>query len=163
VLDTPAEAHYDNLAQLAAIACHAPVAAISLIDADRQWIKASVGTDIRETGLAQSMCVRTLTCETPLVVCDLANDPQFQSHPAAKQFAAYAAASIVVRGERLGTCCVCDHRPRNWTAQQIRALQMLADQASALIEGRLVNASLHKAEPSRCAAVWLHRARPQPA
>jgi PAS domain S-box-containing protein len=146
VLDTPSEKHYDSIAELAAMQCGAPLAAITFIDADRQWLKASVGTDVRETGLAQSLCVRTLTGETSLVVRDLAQDPQLCNHPAASLLRAYAAASIVVRGQRLGTCCVCDYRPREWTPQQMRALSLLAEQVSALIEARLVNASLHDAE-----------------
>jgi len=39
VLDTPPEEAFDDLAKLAAIICNAPIALVSLIDANGQWLK----------------------------------------------------------------------------------------------------------------------------
>ena len=45
VLDTGPELAFDRLARLAAAILDAPIALISLVDADRQWFKACVGID----------------------------------------------------------------------------------------------------------------------
>ncbi|MCD6078866.1 MAG: response regulator [Ramlibacter sp.] len=45
ILHTPAEALLDSLTRAAAAACAAPIAALTLIDEDRQWVKAQVGLD----------------------------------------------------------------------------------------------------------------------
>jgi hypothetical protein len=47
VLNTAPEPAYDQLAELAASICGTPLAAVSLIDSDRQWIKANVGLATR--------------------------------------------------------------------------------------------------------------------
>lgn len=48
ILDTHAEAAFDELADLAAEICEAPIALISLVDESRQWFKARVGLDVAE-------------------------------------------------------------------------------------------------------------------
>ena len=40
ILDTPREAEFDDLAQLAAQVCETPIAVINLVLANRQWFKA---------------------------------------------------------------------------------------------------------------------------
>src|SRR5579859_1821946 len=43
ILDTQPEPGFDDLAQLAAAVCQAPMALIGFFDADRYWVKAQVG------------------------------------------------------------------------------------------------------------------------
>jgi len=49
VLDTVPEKVFDDLTDLAATICEAPIALISLVDEDRQWFKAKTGMTISET------------------------------------------------------------------------------------------------------------------
>src|SRR5207302_6654566 len=49
VLDTPPEQAFDDLTRLASQICDAPVAMVSLVDGDRQWVKSKVGTDATQT------------------------------------------------------------------------------------------------------------------
>ena len=43
ILDTLPEKEFDAITRLAAYICKAPIALISFIDAERQWIKSAVG------------------------------------------------------------------------------------------------------------------------
>jgi GAF domain-containing protein len=82
ILDTPAEKAFDALARIAALICGTPISAVSLIDADRQWFKASVGLDITETPRDQAFCAHTiLTPNETLVVADARRDPRFADNP----------------------------------------------------------------------------------
>src|SRR5438309_3669025 len=47
VLDTPPEVEFDSLVSLASYISGTPVAMISLVDSDRQWFKAKIGTTVR--------------------------------------------------------------------------------------------------------------------
>src|SRR5476649_1180828 len=75
VLDTPPEAQFDDIVQLARTICRTPVALVSLIAADRQWFKARVGIDdLSETPLNQSVCVHAIREPAILVIPDLTQD-----------------------------------------------------------------------------------------
>src|SRR5476651_2661024 len=75
VLDTPPEAQFDDIVQLARTICRTPVALVSLIAADRQWFKARVGIDdLSETPLNQSVCVHALAEPEILIIPDLTQD-----------------------------------------------------------------------------------------
>src|SRR5207247_7679485 len=56
VLDTDSEETFDDLTRLAAYVCQTPTALISLVDANRQWFKARVGIQARETPRNISFC-----------------------------------------------------------------------------------------------------------
>ncbi|MBW4467225.1 MAG: HAMP domain-containing histidine kinase [Pegethrix bostrychoides GSE-TBD4-15B] len=49
ILDSEAEAAFDDLTRLAAQVCEVPIALISLVDGHRQWFKSKVGLDASET------------------------------------------------------------------------------------------------------------------
>lgn len=79
ILDTDPEAGFDDIAQLAAQICGTPVAAVTFIDEDRQWFKATVGMgDLRETERSAAFCAHAI--EDPdnvLVVDDATRDRRF--------------------------------------------------------------------------------------
>ena len=50
VLDTAPEKAFDNITKLAASVFKVPIAAVTLIDEDRQWFKSCVGLETREVG-----------------------------------------------------------------------------------------------------------------
>lgn len=49
ILNTEGEEIFDDITRLAAYTCQTPIAVISFVDRDRQWFKARVGLDARET------------------------------------------------------------------------------------------------------------------
>ncbi len=148
VLDSEAEAAYDDIAALAAQICGTPVALVSFVDRERQWNKATVGLTISDTARAHSFCAHAIeVSDALLVIEDATLDVRFASDPlvtAAPHLRFYAAAPIVTAaGAALGTVCVIDTRPRQISDAQRDALAMLARQAASLLALR---ARTHEAE-----------------
>jgi two-component sensor histidine kinase len=141
VLDTPCEPEFDDLVRLAAEACEAPVAVISLVEDRRQWFKAEVGLELRETSLVESICAQTIRQPGLFVVPDASKDPRFDDNPVVKgrpHLRFYAGARLdTPEGLPLGALCVLDTRPRqDLTDGQKFALQVLARQVMVQLELR---------------------------
>jgi signal transduction histidine kinase len=105
------------------------------VDRDRQWCAGATGACAAETPRAVSFCAHTLTDQQPLVVPDATSDPRFAGYPnvvGEPGIRFYAGAPIVDEdGYRLGALCVVDHRRRDISDSQLRALVSLAGQAAA--------------------------------
>ncbi len=140
ILDTPAEKQYDEIVELATYIAGMPVAFISLVDKDRQWIKAKVGLDICETSRNVSFCGHTILEDKGfLEIEDTRLDERFKDNPFTvdeNQPVVYYAGFVLndSKGLALGTLCLVDHKPRKLTAQQIKALKTLAHQVELLFE-----------------------------
>jgi len=134
LLDTPAEPAFDRVARLAAEVLNAPVALVSLLDADRQFFKSCLGlpepwASQRETPLSHSFCQHAVTRREPLVVSDAREDPVLRDNPAIRDLGVIAYAGVPLiddDGQALGTLCVIDSRPRQWSRHQIALLTDLA-------------------------------------
>ncbi|MGK5679789.1 GAF domain-containing sensor histidine kinase [Actinoplanes sp. URMC 104] len=139
VLDTPPEEDFDDIALLASEICGTPLGLVSLVDRDRQWHKAKVGTDLEGVPRELSFCAYTITSHDLLEVRDATGDPRFAENPAvsAHGIRFYAGAPVVLDGTHsVGTVCVVDHVPRTLTVAQRRALRSLARHASVQLELR---------------------------
>ncbi|MDH3308454.1 MAG: GAF domain-containing sensor histidine kinase [Acidimicrobiia bacterium] len=141
ILDTIPEPAYDAITFLAAQICGAPVAWISIIDANRQWFKSKVGFDLPEAPRDLSFCAHTiLEPDAMTVVPDARLDERFSDHPFVQGDSAirfYAGAPLVTdAGNALGTLCVIDHEPRQLTDNQLKSLEALSTQVMALLELR---------------------------
>ena len=146
VLDTPPEDAFDRIGELAAHLFDAPMALVSLIDAEqgRQWFKACIGLETRETSLDVSFCIHAVRAEQTLVVEDATEDSRFADTPLVTGepgIRFYAGAPLVTpAGDVIGTVCVADTKPRTGaaapTSAQIRQLEHLASMGVSELELR---------------------------
>lgn len=152
ILDTLPEKDYDDLTQLAAEICHAPISLISLIDENRQWFKSKVGLEADETPLSLSFCRHALAKPSEvMIVPDTEADARFCDHPlvaGAPHIRFYAGAPLVSsEGFPLGTLCVVDKTPREFDEKQQKLLQILARQVMTQLElRRALSRASHNAE-----------------
>ena len=130
LLDTPAEPVFDRVVRLASRLLEVPMAAFSLIDAERQWFKSRVGIKAGETPRADAFCAHTILQDEPLVVPDARHDPRFADNPlVAGAPAIRFYAGVPVRssaGLALGALCAIDVVPRQLDAEQKAVLVDLA-------------------------------------
>jgi signal transduction histidine kinase len=152
VLDSEAEAAFDEIVELAAQICATPVAAISLVDTDRQWFKARIGIDATQTPRDMAFCSHAICTPTEILeVEDARSDPRFADNPLVTSDPSirfYAGAPLIAAdGAALGTLCVIDRKARVLTEGQRHSLQVLARQAMAQLELRKrINAQQAAAE-----------------
>ncbi|GGY73885.1 GAF domain-containing protein [Pseudoduganella plicata] len=130
LIDTPPEAGYDRIVRLAAAVTGSPIALISLLTAQRQWFKARVGLDARETPREWAFCSHAILAEGAFVVEDAAADERFRSNPlvlADPHIRFYAGVPLRdAAGNALGTLCVIDREPRKLRAAELQSLLDLA-------------------------------------
>ena len=140
ILDTEAEEDFDDLTALAAAVAGTPIAAVSLIDGNRQWFKARLGLTATETARDVAFCAHTILGAEPLVIADAHLDPRFRDNPLVTgDLSIRFYAGIPLRtpdGEALGSLCVIDQQPRVITVQQLVSLKILARQVMLLLELR---------------------------
>jgi diguanylate cyclase (GGDEF)-like protein len=151
ILDTAPEQHYDELTELALGLFNVPIAQISLIDEDRQFIKSSAGAPRMDIARELTFCTHTVSGGEPLIVLDTLKDARFRSNPfvLGDPKVRFYAGVPVIAGDRssIGTFCLIDYEPRSsFSGAELRRLKSLASLAAELIEGRLLSQRVIEAE-----------------
>ena len=140
VLDTVPEKVFDDLTDLAATICEAPIALISLVDEDRQWFKAKTGVTISETSRDISFCAHAILGDDLFIIPDATKDNRFKNNPlviAKPKIRFYAGAPLITPdGHALGSLCVMDKVPRKLRPDQQQALRVLAHHVVSQLELR---------------------------
>ncbi len=127
VLDSPADPRVDRIVRAAADALSTPIAYVSFVAADRQWLKSNHGMPCDETGRDVAMCAHAILEEDALVIPDTHADERFADNPlvVGEPFIR-SYIGIPLRspnGFALGTLCVADTVPRVFSMEQVETLQ----------------------------------------
>ncbi len=138
VLDSAPQAKFDELARLAAVICDVPMAFVSLVDLDREFFLASVGTDLTESPRDISFCGHAILGQEMFIIPDAREDPRFAMNPnvlGGPKVRFYAGVPLFSsEGSALGALCVKDTVSRELTRAQVDALKVLARQVEAQLE-----------------------------
>ncbi len=138
--DTPSDRALDEIAELAAEICNTPIAMVTMIDRDRQWVKSSSGFHPGDVARDLTFCGHAILEPTLMMVNDAQLDERFAGNPfvvGKEKLRFYAGAPIrTEEGHALGTLCVLDVAPRELTPFQQRALVTLGHQVIAQLELR---------------------------
>jgi sigma-B regulation protein RsbU (phosphoserine phosphatase) len=130
ILDTPAEARYDRITRLATQAFGIPIAYVSLIDENRQWLKSCQGMPACETSREASFCAHTILQDKPLVITNTLEDPRFAQNPRVigpPYIRFYAGYPLLAQGKHpVGSLSLADFKPRGFSDNDSQLLQDLA-------------------------------------
>jgi signal transduction histidine kinase len=134
LLDTPPEEAFDRLTRLVCRLLGAPVALVTLVEADRQFFKSVVGLPqpwslLRQTSLLHSFCQHVVATGAPLLVQDARGHPLVADNLAVPDLGVVAYLGMplaTAEGHVLGSLCAIDTAPRSWTPGDAAALSDLA-------------------------------------
>ncbi|MCL1114498.1 PAS domain-containing protein [Shewanella basaltis] len=118
LLDTVPETRFDRLTNLAQLSLGTEIVLISLVDSDRQWFKSKQGLDACETARDVSFCGHTILGEGIFEVPNALLDNRFADNPlvlGGPNIRFYAGVPLVSDGEKIGTLCFIDSKPRTFT------------------------------------------------
>lgn len=140
LLDSPAEQRFDRLTHLAQLCLGTEIVLVSLVDKERQWFKSRQGLDACETPREISFCGHAILAKDIFEVADAAQDPRFADNPLVLGppfIRFYAGAPLSFDGQRIGTLCVIDSKPRKLTETELEILRNFADSVEQEIRDRL--------------------------
>lgn len=159
LLDTAPDEAFDDLTELAAHICEAPIALITLLDEDRQWFKSRVGLSVAETSRDVAFCAHAIHQPDLFIVPDATKDPRFADNALVTdqpKIRFYAGAPLVTPdGHALGTLCVIDRVPRQLRVEHQQALRVLSRHVMAQVELRRRTRELDAANGARDEALDL--------
>lgn len=147
ILDTPADERFDRITRLAARLFRVPIALFTLVDSNRQWFKSNIGLDASETPRDISFCTHAIKQEEVMVIPDATLDPVFRNNQLVLQkpnIRFYAGCPVHAdTGSRLGTLCLIDREPRDFSRHDEAVLR----HAAQMIENELTADFLAHADP----------------
>ncbi|WP_308219618.1 GAF domain-containing protein [Shewanella xiamenensis] len=131
ILDTSPEERFDRVTRMAKRLFGVPIALVSLVDENRQWFKSCMGLDVLETERTISFCGHAILNNGALVINDATQDKRFSDNPLVinephiRFYAGYPLRTL--SGQGLGTLCIIDLIPREFSDEDIAMLANLAN------------------------------------
>lgn len=128
----------NDIVNLAAQICNAPIAIITLLDNDTQWFKAATGTTITQIPRETAFCNDTIEQDDVMIVPDLDADDRYKHNPLVTddtKIRFYAGAPLTTKdGYNIGSLCVVDFQVRDLDDHQRNTLKVLSKQVINLME-----------------------------
>ena len=156
LLNANVDPAFDRLTRIAAVAIGMPIALLTFVGPDLQWIASRVGFGPTTTTLQEAFCVCALDDVGLLEVPDATLDARFEANPlvtGSEAIRFYAGHPVVFEGVVLGTLCVLDRQPRQLSPQDRAMLADLAGMVNDLLRSRHEQAQLHASE-QRYRLLW---------
>lgn len=130
ILDTPPEPAFDRIATLVRLIFGVETSIVSLIDAHRQWYKASEGTPLKEVPIGETFCRYAMPGTDAMIVPDASQDERFCDSPhvtADHGVRFYASMPLTTEdGHNIGTICAIDSQPRQFSVRELEIFRELA-------------------------------------
>ena len=133
LLDPLPDEAFDRLTRLAALAVSAPIAAFTLVDADRDVYKAAHGLppplDTGRELRGRTFCQHVVSGAQALVLEDTRQWPGYRDVPTVQSLGVRAYLGVPITdaaGLCLGALCALDIRPHPWTDRDIEMMEELA-------------------------------------
>ena len=140
-LNIETDSEFQEFVQMASSICNSPIALITLIDEDTQWLKVRKGTDVPQMPRKTSFCTHTIEQDEVMVVPDAQLDERFANSPRVAgepNIRFYAGTPLITHeGLKIGTLCVIDLEPHELNENQQLMLKMLGKQAIGLMDFRI--------------------------
>lgn len=141
ILDSVPEERFDRITRMAQRMFDVQTCLVSLVDYDRQWFKSRQGLKACETARKISFCGHAILEEKAFVIEDthtdlrFADNPLVEGDPLIRFYAGYPVHAP--GGERIGTLCLIDSKPRSFTPKEEETLRDFA----ALVDDELASSS----------------------
>ena len=149
ILDTMPEGTFDEITGQAASHFNVPIALISLVDTNRQWFKSCIGLSVSQTGRDESFCSHAILENKPFVIKDTHQDSRFIDNPLVTNepfVRFYAGAPLITQeGLAIGTLCLMDSKPREFSEKDELRLTILARTVMTRLNLRLAGLALQQA------------------
>jgi len=157
VFYTPLEERFERITRTAKRLFGVPVAAVTVVNEEKQWFKSVAGWAISELPVEQSLCASTISDNRLTVVPDTTADPRYAEHPLVvgkPHFRFYAGYPLRDRwGKTTATLCLLDVKPRKFSADDTHALRDLGQMA----QGEIFSERLSEAQSKLISKLGLAR------
>lgn len=144
LMDSPNEDVFDRATRLATKLTGRPIGLLSLVDGTRQFFKAQTGlsdaaAENRGTPLSHSICQHVVSTDAPVIIPDARRDERVKDNPAIAGLDIVAYMGVPVRapdGHTLGSFCVIDGDPFEWSDDDLQVLEDLSKMIEAELQLR---------------------------
>lgn len=136
ILYTPLEERFDKITRTLCRIFNTPIAYVSLIDKDTQWLKSTQGLDFVSTDRSTSICTQTLLADEYMICEDLSKNEHFKDNifvTSGLKMRFYAGFNLKSKGQNIGTLCIADDKPRTFSQEDITTMRDLVSWAQTEI------------------------------
>ncbi|MBC7567906.1 MAG: PAS domain S-box protein [Pedobacter sp.] len=137
-LDFNRSSEFQDIVELAAKLCDKPLAMITFLGEEFNWLKVKYGTDVEVMPRETSFCQYAIAQDNLLIVGDASKDLRFIDNSLVHEnpkLRFYAGAPLILKnGLKLGTLCLFDLKSNDLTEMQQNVLSMLSRQVTFLME-----------------------------